>query len=251
MNRRNFIETVLFGGLGSILYGYVEPYNIIVENVSLNMGYGLKILFLTDLHLHGVDPLDSRVLNIVKDLIRDVDIAILGGDQYDEYTPSKKVLKPLLDVISGNAFYINGNHEYWSSYKYGLDEMEEFYQAYSIESINNRSIWYDNVKIGGLDWIFDDGKIANNYFSMVGNVDILISHTPDSFRYIDRGYKLMLAGHTHGGQIFRGLLYTNSRFGYTSGLYRDGDRLLYVSRGAGEMFPLRLLTPREITIVEI
>ena len=49
---------------------------------------------------------------------------------------------------------------------------------------------------------------------------------------------LLLAGHTHGGQValpFYGALVTFARFGkrYEGGLYRVRDTWLYVNRGIG------------------
>jgi predicted MPP superfamily phosphohydrolase len=54
----------------------------------------------------------------------------------------------------------------------------------------------------------------------------------------DVGVDLYLAGHTHGGQLrlpFFGALVTASIYGkrYEMGAYREGNTLLYVSRGLG------------------
>lgn len=67
---------------------------------------------------------------------------------------------------------------------------------------------------------------------------------------------LILAGHTHGGQIkipFHGPLATMTSTGdrYVSGLYHVGKSILYVSRGVGySAVPLRLFCPPEITVFE-
>lgn len=252
IGRREFLKTFLIGVAGVSIYGYFEPIRIEVSNIKLNLGFGKKILFITDTHFHGVKFLDEKVTNIVSNLINQVDIVLLGGDQYDEMTPNIEVMDRFLEVITQlDAYYVNGNHEHWSREKFPLEEVEKYYMQYGLKPINNRYVWVDNMKIGGLDWIYDEPSVARRYASKVGTVDILVSHTPDSFSYVTEGYKLMLAGHTHGGQILNGLLGTNSRAGYVSGLYKDGDRVMYLSRGAGEMLPIRLLTPREITILEI
>ncbi len=252
IGRREFIKTFLMGFTGLSLYGYIEPIKIEVTRVKVNLGFGKKILFITDTHLHGVRFLDDKMIEIVSGLISQVDIVLLGGDQYDELTPGLKVMDKFLDVVTmKDAYYVNGNHEHWSKGIFPLENVEKYYMEFGLKSINNRAIWIDNLKIGGLDWIYDDPVKAKNYASKVGEVDILVSHTPDSFSYVKEGYKLMLAGHTHGGQVLNGLIGTNSRFGYISGLYRDGERVMYLSRGAGEMLPIRLFTPREITVIEV
>ena len=66
---------------------------------------------------------------------------------------------------------------------------------------------------------------------------------------------LILAGHTHGGQIripFYGPVETMTSMGkkYAAGLHRIGETLLYVSRGVGtSMLPIRLFCPPEITVL--
>jgi len=42
-------------------------------------------------------------------------------------------------------------------------------------------------------------------------------------------------------------VYTVSYFGYTWGLYRRGEAVMYVTRGLGEMFP-RIYCRREMVI---
>ena len=250
--RREFIKTLLIGAAGISIYGYLEPIQVEVNKVRFNLGLNKKVLFITDTHLHGVELLDKKIIKIISRLIGEADLVLLGGDQYDEMTPNLNVLHEFLNVITQKeAYYVNGNHEHWSNNKFPLKEVEQFYSRYGLEPLNNKALWIDNIKVGGLDWIFDEPSIAREYASKVGEVDILVSHTPDSFAYVTQGYKLMLAGHTHGGQILNGMLGTNSRMGYVSGIYRDGDRIMYLSRGAGEMLPIRLLTPREITLIEV
>ncbi len=251
MNRRDFIKTTIYGITGLSIYGYIEPVKIEFKEVNLDLGFDKRILFITDTHFHGVGFLDENLLKLIEKYVDEVDVILLGGDQYDEFTPNLNVLKDFLNLISGKAFYVNGNHEHSTQYKISLDETDELYEKYSVESINNKSIWIDNIKIGGVDWIYDNREIAEKYVSKVGRVDIMVSHTPDTFSYAPYNYKLMLAGHTHGGQILNGLLVTASKLGYISGLYRDGERRLYVSRGAGEMIPIRILTPREISLIRV
>jgi predicted MPP superfamily phosphohydrolase len=68
---------------------------------------------------------------------------------------------------------------------------------------------------------------------------LLLYHTPDVLpAAADVGVDLYLAGHTHGGQLrlpFLGALVTASIYGkrYEMGAYRQGNTLLYVSRGVG------------------
>lgn len=93
-----------------------------------------------------------------------------------------------------------------------------------------------------------------------GTVNILLSHEPSVFvfdRAADLGIDLILAGHTHGGQlafefVHRGLNLSHMFYRYTSGWYEQRSTKLYVNRGIGTTgFPIRLGARPEITILEL
>ena len=86
---------------------------------------------------------------------------------------------------------------------------------------------------------------------------ILLSHSPDQFPWARRhGFDLMLAGHTHGGQIrfpIIGPIICPSRYGvwYASGLFERPPTLMHVSRGLSGVHPLRFHCPPELTLLEL
>lgn len=83
--------------------------------------------------------------------------------------------------------------------------------------------------------------------------NILLSHSPDQFAWArQHDFDLVLAGHTHGGQIcFPGVgpVVCPSRHGirYAGGTFVDPPTVMHVSRGVSSLFPLRLLCPPEMT----
>ncbi len=93
-----------------------------------------------------------------------------------------------------------------------------------------------------------------------GTVNILLSHEPNVFvfdRAADLGIDLILAGHSHGGQlalefVHRGLNLSHMFYRYTSGWYEQRSTKLYVNRGIGTTgFPIRLGARPEITVLEL
>lgn len=93
-----------------------------------------------------------------------------------------------------------------------------------------------------------------------GTVNVLLSHEPSVFvfdRAADLGIDLILAGHTHGGQlafefVHRGLNLSDMFYRYTSGWYEQRSTKLYVNRGIGTTgFPIRLGARPEITMLEL
>lgn len=84
---------------------------------------------------------------------------------------------------------------------------------------------------------------------------ILLNHWPDIVKQaaIEK-IDLVLAGHTHGGQVGAPLLWKffpyAKRSNYVSGLYRVRDTLLYVNRGIASEKSIRFFVSPEITVFE-
>jgi len=87
---------------------------------------------------------------------------------------------------------------------------------------------------------------------------LVLTHRPDCFPHAARrGAAVVLAGHTHGGQIGlpgRGRVRNLAELvtPYDRGVFREGDATLVVSRGLGFTGQrIRLFTPREIGVLEL
>ncbi len=86
---------------------------------------------------------------------------------------------------------------------------------------------------------------------------ILLAHSPDQVHWAQRrGVDLMLAGHTHGGQIrlpLLGPLVSPSRYGgcYAGGTYLVGSLVMHVSRGLSSMSPVRWNCPPELALLRL
>jgi len=93
---------------------------------------------------------------------------------------------------------------------------------------------------------------------MPDTVNILLCHFPSDFDHaVELGIDLMLAGHTHGGQLSleflrRGLSIARVERPYVRGWFEKSGRQLYVNRGIGTtMFPIRAGARPEITVLEL
>jgi len=108
-----------------------------------------------------------------------------------------------------------------------------------------------------LPWIgpAPDLQIAPPPAAEGGPVRILLAHSPDQFRWARRHqFDLMLAGHTHGGQVrvpLIGPILTPSRSGvrYSGGVFYRPPTVLHVSRGISAEWPLRWNCPPEVVLV--
>jgi predicted MPP superfamily phosphohydrolase len=84
---------------------------------------------------------------------------------------------------------------------------------------------------------------------------IALTHDPDTFPSLRDRAQVVLAGHTHGGQIGLPLLRraaAPSEHGYTGGEVREGGGYMYVSRGVGTTgLPIRFAAPPEIAVLRL
>lgn len=126
------------------------------------------------------------------------------------------------------------------------------------------------VDVGGQHRLIADGQIeiAGNELPWLGEapappdatlpaerdpLQLLLAHTPDQYAWARaQGYDLMLAGHTHGGQVrlpVVGPIICPSWHGtkYAYGFFHDAPTVMHVSRGTASLFPLRINCPPEIT----
>ena len=105
-----------------------------------------------------------------------------------------------------------------------------------------------------LPWIppAADMRTAPPPSSRGGPNRILLAHSPDQLDWARAGeFDLLLAGHTHGGQIrlpLIGPIISPSRRGvrYASGVFHAPPTVMHVSRGVSGKYPIRLNCPPEI-----
>jgi len=90
-----------------------------------------------------------------------------------------------------------------------------------------------------------------------GSTVIALTHNPDVFPRLPQSVPLLLAAHTHGGQVNFPLIGTPvvpSRFGpkYTAGHIYENGHHLFVTTGIGtSILPVRFRVPPEIAILTI
>jgi predicted MPP superfamily phosphohydrolase len=86
---------------------------------------------------------------------------------------------------------------------------------------------------------------------------LLFTHSPDVVPKLSRRFGLVLAGHTHCGQIvlpFYGQISSSSRYGdrYRCGLIREDGRSIFVTGGLGEsIVPFRFGAPPDWWLITV
>ncbi|SHO46480.1 CDP-archaeol synthase [Desulfopila aestuarii] len=222
---------------------------------------GLRILFLTDLHLDGLEGVDHELCRIVQET--DMDLCLIGGDlrmkTYGDSDPAISKLELVLQHVRAplGSFGVLGNHDCIEM----LPNLEDaglimlVNDGIAIERDNER-IWIAGVDDPHYYRLHDVAQATSEIPD--GDFTIVLAHSPEAYiEAEENGAHLYLCGHTHGGQVCleQGVpIITNSRAPrYTaSGPWRHGRMQGYTSRGvAPSSIPVRFNCPGEIVCITL
>lgn len=224
----------------------------------------VRVLLASDIHVAGPDMPPERLARIVDQInaLRP-DIVLLAGDFISDKMlstriyPFDEIMAPLRALRAPlGAFAVLGNHDHWVD---AAAAREALIRA-GVRPLNNEAVRAGPLAIGGLD---DDytghADLPRTLAALraLGGVPILLSHSPDPFPDVPGWLPLMVAGHTHCGQIslpLIGPLATASRHGrrYVCGRIDENGRTLIVGAGLGtSVVPLRIGAVPDMWMVEV
>lgn len=238
ISRRSFLS-VMGCALGAFAISSLTE-TLRIEVTHLRFDLGLKLAFLVDTHTHSFGTVEENVLRIISK--EDPDIILHGGDIIDEYTRSLDHVKRYFsDLDVPRKYAVLGNHDYWSNIVSKLVRVLKSECGFHL--LIDDSVEFHGWRLFGVDWR-DDRR-----YPPIRGVDMVLAHDPNIASCVE-ATKLILAGHTHGGVVIGGFtVFSNSV--YSRGLYDLKERgVLYVSRGLGQILPLRPTSPLEIVIIE-
>ena len=246
----------------------VSPYRFEISNVDVPVANlapefdGFRIAHLTDIH-YGFDIDRERMRQIVATVnALDVDAVALTGDYADHGRANIDAVWPeLMELRARHGVYaVLGNHDHWTDEALSFEWLDK--SGFSVRH-GARSVEKDGARLwfGGAGSMWSDHLGVDKAFDGVPRDEarVCLAHYPDT---IDESFReridLMLAGHTHGGQIdipgvpkFWMKNAVRNR-DYTAGLYKAGESSLFVSRGIGCYFvPLRFNCPPEIAVLRL
>lgn len=266
--------------MGYLIFGaiegkeYFQIKEVAIQSSDIPKGFdGYRIVQLSDIHAgswsgnaEGLQKAIRKINALHPDLI------VFTGDlvnnlatELDEFIPLFAQLKAKDGIYS-----VLGNHDYslyidWKNpddRKANLESLKEKEAQMGWEMLNNRhikihhqgdSIALIGVENSGNPPFPDYADLKDAMKNTEGMFKILLSHDPSHWRrevLPDTDIQLTLSGHTHAMQT-EILGFSPSRFVYPeySGLYKEGNQMLYVNIGLGYlMFPVRIGAWPEITL---
>jgi uncharacterized protein len=214
---------------------------------------GLRVVHLSDFHL-GVPSRGSRAVRVAVDWAhaRDPDLVCITGDLVSR-PKGEAELRRLLDQLR-HCYAIVGNHDLAVS-------RDPFSKAVELRELEPAILLLDDGRMvearGRRVWVagFDPASRGREPdLHRDADLSIVLSHFPTVLdRLPDGAFDLVLAGHTHDGQIclpYPGgkLRLADPAARYTHGLYRRGGTAMHVSPGLGTTFvPFRFFARPEAT----
>ena len=226
---------------------------------------GLRILQISDIHL---SPFLSE-----KELARVVDatlglhphVAFITGDLItSRRDPLDACIRQLARVkADAGVFGCMGNHEHYAGVEAEAAALAERVGIRFLRSQSAPLRFGESVlNVAGVD--YQPSYTRRHYLHGAEHLvrpdafNLLLSHNPDVFPFAARqGYDLVLAGHTHGGQINieifgQSINPVRFRTPFIYGLYRRGQSTQYVTRGIGTIdVPVRLGAPPEVALLQL
>ncbi|MFQ6963827.1 MAG: metallophosphoesterase [Oscillospiraceae bacterium] len=226
---------------------------------------GLRIVELADLHGRVFGRGSRRLLAAVRRA--EPDLICIDGDLFDEHT-DLAMLPPLLRGLCAIApvYYVTGNHEWRVP---GLRGILAQMRACGVTVLQDD--WRvlrrgeDALIVAGTDDPCGPAErktpaeLIADIRAEAGEAAflLLLTHRNDQLpQWSALGVQAVLAGHCHGGVVrlpfVGGLFGTDRRLfpAWDAGLYRQGETVLYVSRGLGYTnVHFRLFNRPEVAVI--
>lgn len=275
-----------------VAYGYfIEPDRLVVVEDTITVNRldpafdGLRIVMIGDVHA-GSNSIDEAKLRRIVDLTNEQspDLVVMLGDYISESRQrdanGKKILRMPTAAIAENlkgirathgVFAVMGNHDGWHGTKdiggalEGIGYRVLDHEVATIERNGRR------LRIFGMKdhlslpdpWTVTSAN-AKRVVEASGDGDmIVLQHSPDMLGVItgmlsiSPDLRLILAAHTHGGQVrfpLIGAPIVPSNYGqkYLRGHILENNVDMYVTSGIGtSILPFRFLVPPEIVVLTL
>jgi predicted MPP superfamily phosphohydrolase len=251
----------------------IEPNRLVVHSETIRLDNwprelsGLRIAIISDIHTGAPFINDKKLKDIVEMTnALNPDLIVLLGDYMSPNSWHSHRVEPVVtaaalkDMRAPLGIYtVLGNHDWW----YSGERVRRAFEANSISVLDDEVAeikWHDkSFWLVGLADLWTRPQHIYETIARVpnGSTIIALTHNPDIFPRLPQSVPLLLAGHTHGGQVNFPLFGTPivpSRFGpkYTAGhLFEDGHHL-FVTTGIGtSILPVRFRVRPEIVILTI
>lgn len=269
------LDVAVLLGACLVFWGFfIGPNRLVVREQTIQINQwpqqldGLRVAVLADIHA-GSWFIDERKLRTIVERTNQSQpemIVILGdfiaGDgRRHPLRMTPEVFAPILKDLHAplGVYAVLGNHDWW----FDGFKVRRALEENGIKVLDNEVVTLQargaSLSLVGLADLWTRTQRIDEVFGQVpqGAAVIALAHNPDIFPRIPAQAPLLLAGHTHGGQVifpFIGSVVQSSRFGdrYNRGHVFENGHHLFVTTGIGtSILPVRFSVPPEIVLLTI
>ena len=251
----------------------IEPNCLVVNEQIITIDNmppaldGLRIAVISDIHTGSPFINDKKLHTIVErtnqlhpDLIVILgDYIVSNGWVFRRVEP--EVFAPVLKNLSAplGTYSVLGNHDWW----YNGKKVRAALEQNGIKVLENEVV---QIQAHGVPlWLVGLADVWTRQQSIEetvakvpeGQMMIALTHNPDIFPEVPQRVPLLLAGHTHGGQVrfpLIGTVVQSTRFGqrYERGHVFENNHHLFVTTGIGtSIIPVRFGVTPEIVLLTL
>ena len=210
----------------------------------------ISLFFISDVHRRIISD------SLVDSASGKVDFVLIGGDLTEKGVPINRVRENLQKLkMLGPVYFVWGNNDYEADVR----ELDALFVKMGIKVLADEGVILETgdggiINLLGIDFYEpedrQEGLMKVMDASVEGTFKILASHTPSIDGELRREdeVRLVLSGHTHGGQI---RLFGFGLYGH-GGIHHAGDTVVFTSNGYGTSgIPLRLGAKPEVHIIHL
>ena len=242
----------------------LREYRLEIPNWPQSLA-GLRIAALADIHagspFNGLDKLE-RIVALTNQ--SNPDLIVLLGDYVihgvigGEFVPPNELALVLAKMQAPlGVWAVLGNHDWWLD----AERVQSALEHHGIRVLEDSSapIHHGSGEfwLTGIRDLWEGRPNIERALQEApeDSPSIAITHNPDVFPRVPARVNLVIAGHTHGGQVsipFIGPVFVPSSYGqrYAAGHIVENGRHLFVITGLGtSILPVRFLVPPEISIL--
>ncbi len=268
-----FAAIILFLA-GAAFWGFlIEPGRLVVHEQTIQIDNwppeldGLRIAVISDLHIDNRFITEKKLRTIVSrtNQLQPELIVILGdyiaGSGRTTERVEPEVFGPILKDFRAplGVYSVLGNHDWW----YSGAKVRKALEQNGIKVLENESAKVDARGtsfwlVGLADLWTRPQRIADTVAAVPeGQAVIALTHNPDIFPNVPQRVQLVVAGHTHGGQVslpIIGPVISSSEYGnrWVQGHVFENNHHLFVTTGIGtSIVPVRFGLPPEIVILTL
>jgi predicted MPP superfamily phosphohydrolase len=248
-----------------LVYAHFETYWIQVVQTTVSSRElpaefsGKKIVYIADIHC-GDDFEPARLGKVVNQINSlKPDIVLLGGDYVNrngQYTAACFAEMAKIEAPLGK-FGILGNHDIEARTESVENAMRTTGITPLVKENRKITIGKEEITIAGTDETWygnpDGAKAMENATPFV----IYLTHDPWYLEQYRPAAQLLLAGHTHGGQVtLFGIPFANlahwRNYKYQKGIFFENGQTIIVTNGIGAtILPLRFFARPQINLITL